>query len=425
MKRSSFSLGPWSKIHTPLPRTPRQSQQLLNALTSSFRRELDREHPPTASSSGEHSKYNDVVAGKREVEDHSHSSSHAADKHFGAILDNPLFRLPPGTHSPNNETAVLQKEPMVTFDQLVASGAATPGAVMNCLSWQLLLTSRHSGERFLKEMKDSRAGSRTVSWWFSSARRTKMAFLKSDRVDVVCKFMAAEGLHDKVFAWLKFLANSHYEDEVGQTANVNIHAVRDFRFRTLLGCFLKADIECGGGLESSMRYYLNVCQMFMPTSDVEPHPSMRTTLGRAGQYLLSLIMMRQRDIEKNAIPAYLYEDYTAIIKASSRSRLVRSAVSIYHPTQPDARPFAQFVRQLSPSFIENMSEAQRDRITRAGFDALRVLVDAGNIRDADALCVARFLQQLVGEKHEEPASRDTHVSSEEKALLDNMELAFA
>ena len=38
-----------SKIHPQLPLTPRESQQLLNLLTTSFRSHLDREHPTAPS----------------------------------------------------------------------------------------------------------------------------------------------------------------------------------------------------------------------------------------------------------------------------------------------------------------------------------------------------------------------------------------
>lgn len=42
-----LNLKAWlSKIHPPLPRSTRESQQLLSVLTSSFQRELDEAHPP-------------------------------------------------------------------------------------------------------------------------------------------------------------------------------------------------------------------------------------------------------------------------------------------------------------------------------------------------------------------------------------------
>ena len=152
----ALSINPWTNLHPPLPRTPRQSQQLLNALTSSFRRELDREHPPVQPASERPSSGKHVLPGNRPTEEHPHSSSHATDKHLRMILDNPLFRLTP-SHSarsvshgqtPNVDKARLQKEPMVVFDELVASGSATVGIVADCLSWQVLLASRHTGSDF-------------------------------------------------------------------------------------------------------------------------------------------------------------------------------------------------------------------------------------------------------------------------------------
>src|SRR5467141_2839805 len=65
-KTSILNLKSWPKIHPPLPRTPRESQQLLSALTSSFRRQLD-------------------AAGNKPVQ--------STDRHLKSILDNPLFRV--------------------------------------------------------------------------------------------------------------------------------------------------------------------------------------------------------------------------------------------------------------------------------------------------------------------------------------------
>ncbi|KAL9617789.1 MAG: hypothetical protein Q9160_007443 [Pyrenula sp. 1 TL-2023] len=84
MKPTPFaSIVSWiSKIHQPLPRTPRQSQQLLNMLSQSFERQLDKVHPPVLGSPEQHEHIPEKdVAG----------SSRPTDHHFDALLQHSIF----------------------------------------------------------------------------------------------------------------------------------------------------------------------------------------------------------------------------------------------------------------------------------------------------------------------------------------------
>lgn len=430
MRSSAFKLMPWTRLHPPLPRTSRESQQLLNALTSSFRRELDREHPPTASFADERSRTSHDSVRERPNNEHPQSSSHAADKHFSAILDSPLFRLSPQEISVRShdtlghKNARLQKDPMVYFDELVALGAATSVNLADCVVWQMLLASRHSGERYLKELRDSRAGSRAASWWLSSSEKNRFKLLTGRRVPVLCKFMVAEGLHDTVFAWLKFLATL-----LPQKGTLMHGDDPTTSFRLLLSGLLKAEIECGGGSASSMRLYLDACRIFMPTRPGQRQWAMKSSLGQSGGILLSMIVMGARESDKIPIPALLYEQYAAMMSTLPRSKRIGAMLALYHPTHPDATPFVRFLRDTSPKLDENLPREQHERLMRVGHDALRVLVDAGKPKDSDAFFVARLLQELGGGQPRDgkaPNSYGPSVSSEEKAMLSTFsDLGFA
>lgn len=423
----ALSINPWTNLHPPLPRTPRQSQQLLNALTSSFRRELDREHPPVQSASEQSSSGKNALSGNRPTEERPHSSSHATDKHLRMILDNPLFRLTPShaarsvSHGqpPNIDKARSQKEPMVVFDELVASGSATVGTVADCLSWQVLLASRHTGERFRTELRDSQAGSRTVSWWFSLNWRERTIFFNNGRVlPPLCKFMVAEGLHESIFVWLGLLKDRAVHGESNQMAGP---------LKYLLGTFVKAEYECGGGLSSAIRYYLDACRMLISTDNEESKRVLKGALAQSGGFLFSLIVTNPRENTKTAIPAELYENYATVLSAIiPGTGIVGASMPIYHPTRPDAKPFVQFLRSITPEQFESWSEKRRERFMRTGFKALHVLIDAGDLKDCEYL--ARFLQRHVEEERETEMStswRVSHVSSEEKALLNSLDLALA
>ncbi|KAL4906268.1 hypothetical protein BDW74DRAFT_140326 [Aspergillus multicolor] len=417
MKISNIlSSNPLSKIHLPLPRTPRQSQQLLNALTSSFRRELDREHPLTASSSDEATGVNNSSTGNRLNEAHSHSSAHATEQHLRTLLNNPLFRVSLRGHGIRPEPHLdadgsrRGKEPMAIFDELVAAGSATAASVSDCLNWQLLIASRHSDERFVKTLRDSRAGSRVLSWWYSSDTISKIEFFRDERaVRSTCKFMAAEGLQSSVLAWLEMLRDC----DVGGWNPTKRAAGKHFKY--LLGSFLKAEIECGGGIGSSLRFYLDACRILVPIGGGEPSMSLHIALGAPAAYLIDVIDGSLRQNPELPVPVDLYDEYAQMVSTLKLSKLHSAIIAIYHPARPDAEPFVQFLHDLRPADFELFSQARRTKIVRVAFDALRVLADAG--KPKDVTYVAKFLAQ-----HTQPIHRAQGASTppEDEELLSTL-----
>ncbi|RDW86542.1 uncharacterized protein DSM5745_03184 [Aspergillus mulundensis] len=414
-----FGSNPWSRIHFPLPQTPRQSQQLLNALTSSFRRELDREHPPTASSPDEVSGVNNASNGHRLNEVHPQSSVHATEQHLRTLLDNPLFRVSLSTHGVRSQPQLdadglrPRKEPMVIFDELVASGSATVASVSDCLNWQLLIASRHSGEEFVKALRDSQAGSRVFSWWSSSDSMTKRDFITNVRaVRSTCKAMAAEGLQSSVLAWLKMLGDCN----VGGYPTSTRFAETNFKY--LLGNFLKAEVECGGGIGSSLRFYLDACRVLVPMSDGRPRLSLKIALGAPAAYLIDNIdrFFLHQNTEL-PIPVDLYDEYAQMVSMLELGKLQSAIIAIHHPTRPDAQPFVQFLHGIRPADFELWPQARRTKIVRKAFDALRVLTEAG--KPKDVLYVTKFLAQHTQPIHTAQGPNSPPVEEEPlRALLD-------
>ncbi|KAL2813166.1 hypothetical protein BJX63DRAFT_232789 [Aspergillus granulosus] len=432
MKGSISKLSPWAKLHAPLPRTPRQSQQLLNSLTSSFRRELDRQHPTSVD--------DNAPNGAASVEEHPHSSAHATDKHLRTILENPLFRVAPprpvasSQSFLNIENSRWAKEPMVVFDELVASGSATPGAIAYCLSWQMLLASTNQGEGFVQALRESRAGSRVVSWWYASnsVRRAGLfpveLFPKSEgRTDSgkllvdLTKFMVAEGLHETIFEWLRMLRNR----TLGENKRKLTACFAGKAITSLLGSFLKAEIVCGGGHGSAMHYYLKACEMLATTNEKDLELDLEQTLRKAGAYICKAVLL---DAPEDISPQ-LYDQYVAIMLTMRPSTTMLGAtVLLCHPTHPDAKPFVQYLRN-SP-WLGTPGTKRRERYMRACSRALGVLNEKEDRED----CL--YLEGLMRQQTDEnqgseptmkpryhPSSRH-HVSSEEKDLLASLDLAF-
>lgn len=420
---SIFNFRSWSRIHPPLPRTPRESQQLLNALTSSFRRQLDHEYPSTSSSDREKPVPGDRSRGNPD------SSVHATDRHLRAILDNPLFRVVPSKPSspalrrdPSGMGSIeqqrLAKEPMVVFDELVASGSVTVSDLRNCLKSQLLLASPHTGTGFVKAMKDSKAGTKVVTWWFASDSETRKILFKSRASTAsLLKFMVAEGLQETVVVWLKMLAKHDIGGRRGRLPENIAHQV----FSNLLVDLISAETQYGGGLASAMRYYIQTCEAYLTTGNERANQQM---LLPAASHLCQSVMQNAQTQTKE-VPVSMYDDFVKTLSVLAPTSDLLATAPIYHPTRPDVRPLLDFVDALpSSDRLESWSESRRENFLRAAFDGLRVLIDREKLWDAAYL--ARFIQeQLPGKTDPTAASENGHLTSaEEQELLARLDLAL-
>lgn len=400
-----FQFKGWPKIHQPLPRTPRESQQLLNALTSSFRRQLDHAYPApnVPNYKGDRQPLN------------TESSVHATDKHLHNILDNPLFRLmprrlPPVGHNalPSDEKARMAEEPMVVFDELVASGSVTVPAVVACLKSQLLLARSLDDHGVSEAMNTSKAASKVINWFWTTDDRSRLASLQSRGfTSALTKFMAAEGVHGTtVLDCLRLLINQ--EVPVRQA------------FSHLLEDFLDAEVRYGHGFGSALEFYLQVCKLCIASPQV--NGSARSMLLAAGAQLSRVAMDQKPSIENVSVG--LYEHYMDVIATFTSNRsLLFSSVAVCHPTQPDPRPFIRFMETCTPSKFQKYNTVRRDAFLRIGCDALRILmVDRDDYRSATNL--AQQMQNLLPDTTKSTTSEKTrrHASPDEDYLLSRLDL---
>lgn len=357
------------------------------------------------------------------------SSAHATDKHLRTILDNPLFRVVPSRgaisrdHSGPGTTTEQQRriieEPMAVFDELAASGSVTSTAIANCLKSQLLLATTPSGTGVKNAMKDSKAGSKVVAWfWASDSAARKMLFTVP--TSSLLKFMAAEGLQDTAMVWLSMLLK---HDVGGSDGQIPEASVRQY-FSHLLVDFMAAEIQYGNGLGSAMKYYLKAYKMYLLLVDPSSGQSKKPMLLSPGARLSQWTMEHAQGQAKE-IPASVYEEFTDTISTlSSPGSLLSASVPLYHPTHSETGPLLKFVETHPPEKCRSWSDRKRETLLRVSFDALRVLVDREESRKASRL--AHYIQQLLPNKNSsETTSRRYHASPEEEYLLDRLDIALA
>ncbi|PMD48749.1 hypothetical protein L207DRAFT_16284 [Hyaloscypha variabilis F] len=185
------------KIHQPLPLNPRESQQLLNILTTSFRQHLDREHPPWKTNTVAVSSPQSSTTSRRRRK--SEPAAHPTDQHLHSLLTNPLFSVLPGVKG--NKTSA---ERMEMFDQAVAKGLMDIQYAYICLAGVKRDIIKSSVLDIRDGMKDCGAGLKVLKWLVSSGMANDNEFLKHNAFgELLMQFLVAEGLQEATWTWIK------------------------------------------------------------------------------------------------------------------------------------------------------------------------------------------------------------------------------
>jgi hypothetical protein len=364
---SILNIKAWSKIsniHAPLPRTPRESQQLLNALTSSFRRNLEAAD--------------------------GHLSKESTDKHLQTILDNPLFRIVPSkpTYRPSNadgkdaRVSRIATQPMAVFDDLVASGTITGGDVAECLDHQLALIGSGSVDA-AEAMKKTGAGARVVAWfWASDSASRKTLFRFHNATKATLKFMAAEGLHDTVMIWLRMISKS---DLGGLDGHIPERSGRRL-FSAVLRQFLIYDLRYGRGIESALTFFVRaaqICSFLKKPSSPELNDEM---LRRSGAALTRWIVDHAMDEAKEISPS-LYNRFCEVLTTVPSLPFMAASVWIYHPATPTAEYLLRYHESHPQRFTTEVSRSKRDYLVRVYLDGVRLFLDQEKDDDASSLAL--------------------------------------
>ncbi|RKU47479.1 hypothetical protein DL546_000839 [Coniochaeta pulveracea] len=193
-KPLSFLKNRLPSLHQPLPLNNHDSKRLLDALTTSFRRQLDKEHgwlpdertptrPGTATS---------LLPPLPRPTDH----------HLSHILSNPLFNPTP-TPDPTDGRVARHN---AVFDEAVRKGMMTPARASGFLISvkNAILQSPMSSVE--EGMRKSGAGARVVGWLATSGLEKELNPFIAD--SLLVKFMVAEGMEERIWIWLERLRDS-------------------------------------------------------------------------------------------------------------------------------------------------------------------------------------------------------------------------
>lgn len=199
-----------SKINNQAPLGQRESNRLLNALTSSFRKHLDEVHP---SRSHDEAKQPAAKDGSETSHRHGiHSSIALADQHMASVLTNPLLiktaRL--NAHAKpelNASTAAAELKnginPFDLLEEYHAKGCATVEVALSCMKSFRRSIKDMTYEEQVAKVQAEEAGKRVLTWLWNSDVLQSQAFADSLQTqDGLVWLVMMEGHEEFLWHWL-------------------------------------------------------------------------------------------------------------------------------------------------------------------------------------------------------------------------------
>ena len=357
-----------SKIHPPLPMSPRESQRLLSLLNASFKEQLDREHT-TASSSNEHH----------------------ANNHLQTILTNPLFdaksQTPAYSGSKSVESGKIlgqlqdhMKRPMDAFKDQIAQGVANLNSakLFLYLQYKACLASPAATPRVA--MQNSGAAWTILQWlWASGMEDTGEFLMDKDFVCLLVTFLVAGGQHSRVLRWLH---QCHSPDETPYTSLRGLDTERIECL--LLTRLIKEETRYGDGLDSAINLFVRTVAGFR-----------NVWLTRDSKYNIAaqaawVLMKSIRRLPQGARPkAIIVRHFVETVRTFNKDPLLNAFVCVYVQESTEPQAALTFFQTTSCRSFLLLSAPRRYHIA-LGVRAAELFLQDG--RQAEALWIIGYLR---------------------------------
>lgn len=385
-----------SKLHPPLPVSPRDSQRLLSLLNTSFQQQLDREH--LADSSG---------------------NEHYTNLHLQSILTDPLFDAKPRTRTLFNDRnrfsgkslRQLQdhiNRPMDAFKERVSRGTADLGAAKLFLSTQYKICMASPAATPRAAMQSSGAASMILQWlWSSGLEDTGLFLMDQSFVALLVPFLLAEGQHSRIVRWL------HRCSDGGDLALSSPHGLDAHRIQALLfPRLINQELKFGGGLESAITLYLQIVTRLRSSESTSRPIKFFVTQG--AWILTNNILRFLKAAERE--PSNLEPFFETTMKLTM-DPLLRATQRVYFQKPPNPQAALTYFQHTSVQAIEKIRAKRRPHIVLLGMRAAEMFLHDG--RQPEALWIMEFLQANFAHEIGSPLPRisETLAFDEHKKLL--------
>lgn len=363
------------KLHPQLPLTPRESQQLLNLLTTSFRTHLDREHPVYASKKAHKS------VARPNAPDHDQSNLHhttssaaLASRHIESVLSNPLFAVKPSRRGSESPASRVLNDPVTWFVNEIATGEAT----LSKAALVLDILDRQPAAQISHMHRDKTAGAVIGDWLHSSGLYNSNEFLDMCLVKPNAKrpqtfisrlvsVMMSDGKEPLLWKWF----SNRFSHEHRSTQAVA------FRKQLLKHMVVAAVAQ---DLYRSLELFHKAYQM------VNEHSDKRwEELRPAGQYLVQAFMSKSTTL----VDMELYESFRRNVRCwvpNKWAQAVNSMLCLHHPDKASARQGLKFIEDpLGAATYAKGKPAQRRFIVQLSLAVARQLLEQERYDEAQSV----------------------------------------
>lgn len=383
-----------NRIHPQVALSEKESQRLVNALTSSFNHHLDHKLPLTGKASF------DITTRQSSVSKSSSASSASSTHlHLASILTNPLFARPLADSATSTTIQARldskSEHPIKVFEDAVASGQASLETARLCLvAFRSSLKGLTASEQ-TAQLNTWQAGTRALRWLWSSGNTNHLAFTEDwTLLENLVFFLHREG--DDAAVWNLIVA------PISLKSGSHIHRETDtvrWRKGEILRALLKAQV-LGGSMSDAIATFLRA----IDTVDTEQQSPL---LAAAGTYLIRLYFKYQ-SLGTQPVSRASYDRFVESFKqAPARGTMSAEKVlftvanlKLHHPYSPSAEEALTFIRELKRSpkhpFLSPITEIQRRAVYKFFSDTVRVLHK--QYSGEDAAWVVEFVQKSFPDK---------------------------
>ncbi|KAF7681155.1 hypothetical protein GT037_000131 [Alternaria burnsii] len=369
-----------SKIHPQLPLSPRESQQLLNLLTNSFRTHLDHAHPLAPSESSQRKPTRELTTshGRRNSSPNRQTSSYdSATQHIDSILNNPLLAVKPRRRGSGPAAIDIMRDPMAWFIDEIATGSATLPKAAVCLEY-LEKTTNPSPLR----LENGRSPATVLAEWLktSNLENSKQLLemsIKSGRgtrfLNRLVALLLAEGETTALWRW--FIRSN---EQRAKDTGLDVARIATFKQQLLAKMVvLSADNK---DVISSMNFFMQAFRLLENAGYEAAYDVLRP----AGGHLVNLIISNP----DHSIAPLLYQKFllSSTHWCGDWSRAVQSMLSLHHPTQPSAKPGLIFIRDSAGAITYvNASPGRRNFLVKLCLGVARQLMEEENFAEAQSV----------------------------------------
>jgi hypothetical protein len=353
--------------HQPMPLTTTESKKLLDALKTSFRSTLDKEHGWEADEAGPHSKRRSA---NQDGVGHEHHPQRPTDRHLDSILSNPLFKQ---ANRNTPITAPAKRDPMHVFDEAVSKGMMTRQAATGCLMAKRRDILQSDSLSVQASMADSHAGRRVVQWLRTSGEERRGAFLADNRLmKELVGFMVAEGLEEVIWSWAHSLAKAD-----GNLATEDPQGL-------LLGKLLSRLVDAKSRLMDDESLDAVYADILRADQTWRSSPNLPRILQQPWRQLswCSTVEAWNRPRPSDS----LFEEYVHISEhLTTPVQLDLAHLDLHHPTKPSHERAMEFFHKKNwnlPQTSDATGKRFTNRVASMGMDTVKHLTQIGQVDQA-------------------------------------------